>query len=124
MLMLTRASGVLILLLLSCDPTGPSCTQTVDIHVTSGPTPTISWVPTCPVDQLTVAEDQGPSVWVLRMVSDLRPPVTYGVVPRGARETHPLVHLVAERTYVVYLQVPSSEDRTTIVGMTTFVHRP
>lgn len=99
----------------STAPNQPECTGNVDIHVSGGTTPTITWTPACRVFVLGVEEEGGRDVWLIvseggnRIASGVR----YGTVPAGATSDESAIALVAGRTYTIFAARhtgPASDD--------------
>jgi hypothetical protein len=93
----TRMTFILLLVMFGCKKDDPvSSTSnvfsgTVDISVSTGTTPTFNWSPSVSLFLLLVELDSsGADQW--SVISDstnaISPPVTYGVVPPGARQPH------------------------------------
>jgi hypothetical protein len=90
------------------------CTEPVDVSVTTGTTPTISWTPACGVGYLAVRRPLPPSlgvlemapVWIIRANERLiGSPVRYGIRPRGTSEVVAPEALLAGRPYDVVVDM-------------------
>src|SRR4051794_30062805 len=65
------------------------CHGDVEVTVTRGPAPLFNWTPVCGISFLTVVDrgDQSQGYWDVSAGSPantLVPPITFGVVPKGA----------------------------------------
>jgi hypothetical protein len=118
----------LAFVLAGCDdstaPNQPECTGPVDIQVSAGTTPRITWTPACRLFVLGVEGDDG-DVWVIvseggnRIASGVR----YGVVPAGATSDEAAIPLVAGQTYTIFAARhtgPGSDDGE-LAGLLDFV---
>ena len=110
--MSNRAIGLVMLFLCGCskdDPISPvseTCTGPVQVSVASGTMPAFTWTPACSLFLVLVEPDSsGADQW--SVISDstnaISPPVTYGVIPPGARELDPPTPLVSGVTYEVFV---------------------
>jgi hypothetical protein len=103
----------------------PECSGPVTLEVTSGTTPTFSWMPRCRLSFLVVELDEGGSgVWSIltRGENALAPPVTYGDPPPGAETLTPPVPLTSGTAYRVAVARwtgPDGDDGES-VGVETF----
>ncbi|HET7602109.1 MAG TPA: hypothetical protein VFK36_03770 [Gemmatimonadales bacterium] len=121
----------LVLVVASCgDSTsqnGGGCDSPISsVSVSSGTTPTFNWSPGCSVAQVTVTDltetDQDRTLkWSVTSDQNIiKPPVTYGVVPSNALQTHapdPLVGSINQipgHTYLLTLAAVQ-EDGTYFV---------
>jgi hypothetical protein len=103
----------------------PECTGPVTLSVTTGTTPTFSWVPRCQLFFVIVEPaESGSDLWsiITRSENTLAPPVTYGEVPAGAEETDPPVPLEAGTAYKVAVArwTGPGDDDGEAIGMQTF----
>ena len=107
----------------STGPGGAPCTGSVDVTVSSGTTPTISWTPNCRLWLVGVEADDG-DVWVIASPgrNGISPGVRYGVVPRGAMSDGPAVPLIAGQTYNVFVgrHTGPDDDDGVLAGVRTF----
>jgi hypothetical protein len=99
------------------DATGPEvCTDdtgTVDVQITGGSSPTVSWSPACAVALFLVEGDEEGDTWLLStdeatwdtpsQANRIGPPITYGTVPAGIDELYGPLDLVPGRRYEVIL---------------------
>lgn len=85
----------------------PECTGPVTVSVSSGATPTFSWVPACRLFFVNVEPTaSGADQWnaISDSVNAIATPVQYGVVPAAARQLTPSVTpLVSGTSYTVYV---------------------
>jgi hypothetical protein len=80
------------------------CTDAVNVTVSAGASPVISWSPSCKVVFLTVEDFQnGDTQWAVSAQTGFSSPVTYGVVPPGATQSAPANALVSGTNYNVML---------------------
>ncbi|HSM06773.1 MAG TPA: hypothetical protein VK858_19260 [Longimicrobiales bacterium] len=108
-----------ILAVAGCDDDGTApelCTDDttiVDVQISGGTSPTVSWSPACPVALFLVEGDEEGDTWSMNTDEDtwgtpsqanrIEPPVTYGVVPAGIDDTYGPLPLIAGRRYEVIL---------------------
>jgi hypothetical protein len=78
--------ALVALLFAGCDLLGPDC-KVSEIRVEAGATPVFDWTESCTAALLNVFDSNGHSVWAIS--GRIRPRVTYGRVPRGARQHYP-----------------------------------
>ncbi len=72
------------------------------VTVTSGTSPVFNWDPICRVRHLSVSGTEATSeLWMID--GEISPPVTYGVVPRGAAETAVAAQLEKGKRYAVQI---------------------
>lgn len=84
----------------------PECTGPVTARVTVGSEVVFSWSPDCALAGILVEPgDSGADQWMIMSegANALESPVTYGVVPDGAREIHAAEQLVVGQEYDLYL---------------------
>jgi len=102
---------------------GAECTGPVDVSVSAGTTPTISWTPRCRLGLVGVEAEDG-DVWVITTPgrNGINAAVRYGIVPSGATSDAPAVPLIAGQPYNVFvgLHTGPDEDDGVIVGVQTF----
>ena len=107
----------------STGPSGAACAGSVDVSVSSGTTPTISWMPNCRLWLVGVEGEDG-DVWVILTPgrNGISSGVRYGRVPSGATSDGPAVPLVAGRTYDVFVgrHTGPDEDDGALAGLQTF----
>jgi len=105
----------------------PACVDTIQVMVSDGLTPTISWDGDCAIGRLTVVsgltEYWGSETYG---VNTYRSPIVYGVSPPNTAPEEPALPLVAGETYTLKLFVwvtfePESLD---VVGQIDFVPQP
>ena len=99
------------------------CTEPVDLTVSSGTTPTFSWVPNCKLGRLIVL-DGDLETWGTETLGDntYESPIVYGVHPPNSAEEQVPVPLIAGRTYTVsvYRWFTVTPESLVIVGETDF----
>jgi hypothetical protein len=131
-----RRSAALTLLLiglLGChDATAPAaCDGKLDVLVSPGETPTISWSPNCGISELLVFKEPAPFtageiesvVWGF-MVSELapiRPVVRYGDAPRGANVMKAPETLRPGAEYRILVMYTVGGDGVSAMGERIFV---
>jgi hypothetical protein len=92
------------------DSTGPAlvpeCTGPLSISVATSPEVSFSWSPDCRLTGWNIEPvGLGNDMWLVLWEggNEITPPVTYGVVPAGAREIHPAEVLVSGTEYNLIL---------------------
>ena len=100
-------------LVLACsddDSTGPTvlpeCEDIDSITVTAGAELTFAWAPNCRLMGWNIEPvGSGADQWLVLSegANSISPPITYGVVPEGAREIHAAEALVPGVEYTLYL---------------------
>ena len=127
----SRALAVLLSGLLGCrDATAPAaCDGALDVQVSPGITPTISWSPKCGISELVVFGESpnavvpGPVLWrfTVSELAPLGPGVRYGSTPHAATESTPAQPLRAGTTYHVMVMYVVGGDGIAAQGTRTFV---
>ena len=117
------ATLVLAALTACSDSNGPDdgrCEEAVNIVVTPGTSPTITWAPACTVAQLRVAKAvDGEDMWaVLSSTNSINPGVEYGQTPAGATTTRLPAPLLPGTEYRVILSVFDPESNELLVAAT------
>lgn len=113
----------LVVLGAGCDIIDPSnrelCTEMVSVTVSDDTVPTISWDPSCEVQELNVYREGEVIVWELEGDPSFDSPVHYGREKGGARQTVQAAPLEEGTTYLVQLFIA---QQTTLarVGSATF----
>ena len=103
--------------LTSCsDPAAAGCSGDVDVSVVRYDPPVFSWAPECGVSNLAVGDPAERSLWHIHGgvgENTIEPPVTFGIVPKGAGESVPPGELQHGNLYIVRVfrlhQEPSGE---------------
>jgi hypothetical protein len=123
-----RYLALLFIATLACsDGTGPVpvCSRSVDdLHISAGTTPTFTWTPACRLGSLGVIRVSDQTVvWYVRADGPaLRPPVQYGVTPRGLEVLAGPAPLVPGAEYRVSIAVAGSgQAPVPVLGIATFV---
>jgi hypothetical protein len=117
----------------STSQNGGGCDSPIStVNITSGTTPAFDWSPACTVAQLTVTDvtetDPNKTLkWnVTSEQNSIRPPVTYGVAPANAIETHgpdPLVgsiNTLPGHTYILTLSAIQEDGTYLVIVNTSF----
>ena len=84
----------------------PDCSVVDSITVTAGSELTFSWAPNCRLMGWNIEPaGSGADQWLVLSEgsNSIEPPITYGVVPEGAREIHAAEDLVPGTEYDLYL---------------------
>lgn len=103
-----------VFLLLACsdddDPAGPvvmpECSVIDSITVTTDPELSFTWSPDCRLMGWNIEPSgSGEDQWLVLSEgsNSIEPPITYGVVPDGAREIHAAEDLIPGVEYKLYL---------------------
>jgi hypothetical protein len=127
----SAALAVLLSGLLGCqDATAPTaCDRPLQVFVTSGVTPTITWAPSCGISYLSVMQaatspgEPETLVWGFTVpeLTPLGPGVRYGSLPTGATAMVPAQSLRVGATYRVYVTFLVGGDVSTSEGSRIFV---
>jgi hypothetical protein len=101
----------------STSPASCEAAAVGELTVTSGLTPTFSWAAACPAIDLAVFDPTtGAGLWEVHAGSrQIAKPVTYGVLPPGATQTHSALTLQTGATYGVYLSILAGGDTLSAV---------
>jgi hypothetical protein len=119
--------------LLGChDATAPAaCDGKLDVLVSPGATPTISWSPSCGISALEVFSEPAPftageietPVWAFTVseLTPIGPGVRYGSTPRGANVSKAPQALLPGREYRVLVMYTVGGDGVSAMGERIFV---
>jgi hypothetical protein len=117
-----------LLALATCDsPAAPECQGDIDVSVTHGLRPIISWSPRCAVSSLTVntvprTNSLPESVWGFSVPESdpIGPAIIYGAVPKNASYASAAVPLQRGMTYRVTVMLTVGGDGIVAYGEHTF----
>ena len=127
-----RMTGFLLLIYVAActesqEPTlGPCEPDSLAVTVTATPDAVFDWSPSCPMLWLWVQPLNDDVVWYLvseSLDNTISPPVSYGVVPIGARPSRPAPTLDTGSCYHVYVDraVHKADGvYSSLAGITTF----
>jgi hypothetical protein len=98
-------------------PAEPACPVNVNLSVSGGTTPTISWTPPCPIAKLVIEDQTGVVEWFIACDGNLiQPEVEYGAPPDCAVEFCPRAYgLIAGEWYRASL-IRRDWDNEYVVG--------
>jgi hypothetical protein len=103
------------------DATAPACSGAVEVPVSGGLPPAITWRPNCGVDRLSALAPPSTGFVLYWSISagerQIEPGVRYGRVPPGAVEDSPPIALSSGSTVAITVEAP----RGTTVGSTAWL---
>jgi hypothetical protein len=101
----------------SDQPAESACPVNVNISVSGGTTPTISWSPSCAITKLAIEDQKGNVQWFIACDGNLiRPEVEYGIVPECAVEFCPMAYAMTVGEWYRVSLIRRDWDHEYVIG--------